>query len=325
MTTLALIGIGRWGVNYINAIKSTSSVRIKYVCSIDKKSFDKIQNIFIKLDHYRKLFQYKDIDGIIIATPASTHFNISKDLLLKGYNILIEKPFTTNYKDAVTLKEIHESINSVVMVAHIYLYNPAFIKTRTLLKNIGAIKYLECEGSNWGPMRKDVSALWDWAPHDISMCLEILKEDPVEIQAWGVNVLKPLKKNVFDTVYIRLGFSHNVQAFIKIGILSPIKKRKITIIGSKSSVIFDDTRDKKIQLLNNKGINMKENIDLSNRVYPSYSNNNPLFMEIMEFANCIKTGKNPRSDLNLALRVSKIIHYVEQSIENKGIIIKYFT
>lgn len=311
MTTLALIGIGRWGINYINAIKSTNNIRIKYLCSTNTKSFDKIPNIFIKLDDYRKLFPYKDIDGIIIATPASTHFNISKDLLLKGYNILIEKPFTTNYKDAVTLKEIHESINSVVMVAHIYLYNPAFIKTCAVLKKIGEIKYLECEGSNWAPIRKDVSALWDWAPHDISMCLEILKEDPVEIQAWGVSILKPLKKNAFDTVYIRLGFTHNVQAFIRLGILSPIKKRKVTIIGSRSSVIFDDTKDRKIQLFNNTGT-----------VYPSYSDNKPLFMEIMEFADCIKTKKNPRSDLYLALRVSKIIHYVEQSIENKGIAIK---
>lgn len=319
MTTLAIIGIGRWGINYIDAIKSIKNVTLKYVCSTNIKILDKIPNNFTKLESYRELFKHKDIEGIIVATPASTHFRIAKDLLLKGYNVLIEKPFTTNYKDAAALKTIHEKTNSIVMIGHTYLYNPAFIKTKTLIKNIGEIKYLSCEGGNWGPIRKDVSVLWDWAPHDISMCLEVMKSDPVLIQAWGVNVLQPQKKNVFDIASIRLVFSHNIQTLIEISRLSLEKKRKLTITGSKSSIIFDDTKVKKIQFLKNKGINPKNTIKKPYTIfYPSYSNENPLSIQVMEFVHSVKTKERPRSGLNLALSVAKIIHLSEQSIYRKG-------
>lgn len=314
MITLAIIGIGGWGMNYVNTIKYIKNVRLKYVCSTNRKNLDRLPGEFIKLDSYKDLFLYKNIDGIILATPAPTHFEIAKDLLLKGYNVLIEKPLTTSYKDALVLKAIYEKINKTVMVGHIYLYNPAFIKTCTILDKVGEIKYLDLEASNWSPIRDNISALWDWAPHDISMCLEVMKEEPVEVQGWGINILKHIPEKESDIFYLRLGFSHGVQALIRIATLSPIKKRKVNIVGSKGSILFNDTENKKIQFLKGKGT-----------FYPSYSNKKPLLMEVMDFVNCIKTKKIPRSDLYLGVRVSKIIHHIEQSINRSGTTVKILT
>src|SRR3989344_6498148 len=123
MITLSLIGAGKWGKNYINTIHSLS--------------FCELPDSYIKTKNYKELLNFNNIDGVIIATPASTHFQIAKAFLEKGFNVLIEKPLTTSYKAALKLYRIAEKTKSTVMVGHIFLYNPAFLKVKELIKSIG--------------------------------------------------------------------------------------------------------------------------------------------------------------------------------------------
>lgn len=291
MITLALIGIGRWGKNYVNTINSLSS------CVLPKK--------FIKTSNYKDLFSEENIDGVIIATPSSTHFKIAKEFLERGFNVLIEKPLTTNYKDALKLSEIAKKNKNVVMVGHIYLYNPAFLVVKKLFKSIGKIKYISAEGMNYGPIRTDVSALWDWGPHDISMVIDLLEGLPQEVSAIG-----------YDMCNLKLKFPNGIFVFLNIGWLSPVKKRNMTIVGNKSTIIFDDTIEKKVALVDNLSRDKKVN-------YPSFSKELPLTAEISSFVDKIKNRKkNNNSSLKMGLDVVKVLEACQKSIKLNGKMIK---
>lgn len=300
MTTLALIGAGRWGKNYINTINNLSS------CKLPDK--------FIKTSNYKDLFAFDNIDGVIIATPSSTHFKIAKEFLERGFNILIEKPMTTNYKDALELFKIARQYKNIVMVGHIYLYNPAFLRVEKLIKSIGKIKYISTEGMNYGPIRSDVSALWDWGPHDISMLIDLLGSLPEEVSAYGLSSLRP-DTEFYDMCNLKLKFPNDIFVFVNIGWLSPIKKRNMTIVGEKSTIVFDDTIEKKIAVIRDS--RTKETS------YPSFPKGSSLTFEILNFVDLIQSkGKINKSSLEMGLDVVKVLEACEKSIKLNGKIIK---
>lgn len=282
MTKLALIGVGRWGQNYIKTIQELPQIQLKYIYS----------------RNYRELFSHKDVDGVIIASPSGTHFQIAKECMRRNYNVLIEKPMVVNLEDALTLKKLAKQSAYVVFVGHTFLYNPAFQKAKELIKTLGEMQYLEFEGCDLGPVRKDVSALWDWGPHDISMSMGIMGK-PISVSAWGVQR---------DMFFLRLRFKNDVCAFIKIGWLSPVKKRRMTIVGSKGSIVFDDTQTQKVGLYKNK-------TEIS---YPSYSSKTPLALELAEFVKSIRNKNQPKTGIENGVNVVRVLHYIEKSLEQKG-------
>lgn len=315
MSTLAILGVGRWGKNYIKAVENIPKINLKYLCASQKKTLESFNDKYVKVYNFKDLLRFKDIDGIIIATPSSTHYTLAKFFLSKGYNLLIEKPLTTNYDHAEELGKIYQRVKSITMVGHVYLYNTAYLKFKEKILEIGTIQYLEFEGCNFGPFPKNSSALWEWAPHDVAMCLDILSKFPVDISVWAVGK---------DMVYARLRFK-NTQAFMKLGWLSPVKRRRVTIVGSKSSIIFDDTLDKKIIFYENVGSDFATDKEgLNNNFYPRYPKyfqEEPIVSELKEFVDCLKKKKKPRTDLEHGLAVIKVIQSMKESINNNGKII----
>ncbi len=321
MIQLALIGAGPWGRNFISTIKSFTDCRIKYVCSKTAKTLKSLRGNYIKTTNYKDLFRYSDIDGVIIATPSSTHYKISQEFLKKGFNLLIEKPLTINYLQALKLRSLHQNSKTKILVGHTYLFDPAYKKTKELAKSIGQIRYLSYEGSNNGPYRKDASILWDWGSHAISFCLDIYQKEPVQISAWALDTLRP-ESGLFDFALIKLKFFDQVEAFIKISWLSPIKKRELVIVGSKSTIIYNDLADKKITYYQDMGpkVRGKNIIKYNPKIeYPKYQLTLPLEMEIREFIDVVKNEKTvSHSGLDFGVKITKMIHLTEQSIKQNG-------
>lgn len=309
MINLALIGAGKWGKNYLRAVKNLKNVRIKYVCS-GKKSIQTISSEYIKIEDYRKLAQKKDLNGVIIATPPLSHFKLAQFFLSIGKPILLEKPMVVSYKEAKELKNIFEKTKGELMVGNIFLYNQAFQEFKKFFNKMKNIQYFHFEGCDAGPVRSDISALWDWASHDVSMCLELLGKMPLSVSAWAVNTLKP-GTNLYDMVYARLLFENNLPVFLKIGWLSPIKKREIIVVGKEESLLFDDVSDKKIVYM-----------DSSSKRYIEYPQSEPLVRELEDFIELIKNGKEPLSDFDKSFTIIKIINAMEESIKNNGAVIK---
>lgn len=301
MINLALIGAGKWGKNYLRAVKNLKNVKIKYVCS-GQNSLKNISSEYIKVNDYRKLVRKKDIDGVIISVPPTKHFEITKKFLLARMPVLVEKPVSVSLSEAKKLKTIFEETGGKIIVGHIFLYNQAFCEFKRLFNKMKNIQYLHFEGSDWGPVRTDISALWDWAPHDISMCIELLEKMPLSVSAWAANT---------DMVYARLLFENNFPVFLKMGWLSPVKNREIIAVGKEESLLFDDVSDKKIVFFNS----------VSKR-YIEHPRNEPLVRELEDFVSLIKDNKMPLSDFNKSFTVIKIIDAVEKSIKKNGSVIK---
>lgn len=327
MVNLALVGVGSWGRNFIQVIDSLEGCNLKYLCAKSKSTLDNFPEKYFKTTNYLELLKFKDLDGVIIATPAATHFQITKDFVSKGFNVLVEKPITTNLPDALSLKKTMEGRKNVLMVGHIQLYNPAFQKAKLLSKRIGDIYSISLEGCNNGPFRDDISVLWDWGPHHIAMCLDILEREPDNVSAWSLNRLRPSKK-LYDTVYLKLQFKKNIFAYIFMSWLSPFKKRSMIVTGSKSTLFFDDLAEKKITFYEHIapkkkfGKLLKSTPKIS---FPNYFSTSSLNNELKTFVDSIKSGQTTPTNIKHGVSVTKILTLAEESINQNGKLISNFS
>lgn len=289
MVTLGLIGVGRWGTNILRTLEGIGEVE---VLSYDGQNPPPL--LFIK----------RSVDGVLIATPGSTHAEIALPFIKIGVPTFIEKPMTTSPADAQKIKRLAKGI---VMVGHVHLYNPAFLKAKELVKKkIGKIHLLRFEGRNDGPIRDDMSVLWDWGPHGVSMMLNLLGKAPTHAQAWGYSRLRRRAK-LYDAVEARLFFPGNMEGTLSMSWLSPEKRVKLTAIGSKASVIFDDGAVNKVALYRKGKV-----------THLSYNKQPPLKLELEAFIKSIKTKKQPLTDVNNGLKVVKILAAADKSITLDG-------
>lgn len=321
MINLALIGLGEWGKNYLSTVKAFPDCRIKYLCSTSAAKLQPFKKKYIVTTNFKELSKFEDIDGVIIATPGSTHYKVTEEFLKKGFNLLIEKPLVIKYEDSLKLKGLKNKTSSKILVGHIYLFDPAYMKTKELLKDIGEIKSVSYTGENNGPFRTDMSILWDLGPHAISIILDLFdKKTLYQVAGWGVESLRP-KSNLFDDVVLRLKFFDQNAIFIKLSWLHPLKKRELVIVGSKSTLIYNDLLTSRVILFENMGPDIIGNNlikKLPNIKYPAYEHRLPLEVELGEFIEAIEENKDiNKSNLDFGIKVTKILHLAEQSI-NKG-------
>lgn len=303
MLTLALVGAGKWGQNYIKIANHIVNAKIKYVCTNQKQLQPDLPNSFVHVLGLNKLLEKKDIDGIIIATPSINHFEIAKILLEKRFNLLIEKPLTTNYQDALALYNIWEKNKPVVMVGHTQLYNPAYKKVKSLLSKVGQVKKIDYQAFK-SPVRNDTSVIWDWGPHPISMCLDLLKKPVNSVEALAS--ISQVNSFLYDTAEIKLKFEGGGIAEIKISWFGDVKIRKLTVIGTKGKIVFDDTiNERKVKLYFFKSQSIQ---------FPSYESESPLYLELAEFVNAIQYKSPIISDIKLGTEVIKTIDLIESFI-----------
>lgn len=304
---LALVGAGKWGKNYLRAVKKIPDVRIKYVCS-GSNSLQDISSEYIKIYDYKEIAQKDDVDGVIIAAPSIHHYELTEFFLKENKPILVEKPLTPSLEEAKKLKKLLEKTDGKLMVGNIFLYNNAFQTFVQFSKKIGKILYVHAEGCDDGPIRNDVSALWDWAPHDVIMCLELLGK-PKAVCAWGMAALRP-NTQYYDMIYGQLFFDQNICAFLRMGWLSPIKKREMLIVGENGSLFFDDTSDKKVIYYDK--IGRKKAIE--------YPQDEPLVNQLKDFVKMIEENKIPLGNFKNNLLITEVIDAMELSINRKGIL-----
>ncbi|MFH1827147.1 MAG: Gfo/Idh/MocA family oxidoreductase [bacterium] len=280
---LALIGNGEWGQNYINTIKDLKGI------TLPEK--------YIKTTNYKKLFKETGIDGVIIASPTHTHFKIARNLIKRGFNILIEKPLTKNYKEACSLLSLSKNYkNKIIMVGHIQIYDPAYQRMKEYIKKVGLVKKISFEGLQSTP-RNDIGPLEDWGPHPIYLFLDLIKHKPQKVS---------VSKGPYDNINIEFIFPKNIKASAKIGFFSPKKKRILTIKGSEGLLKLDWTKKRKT--LTFKG---KSNKEIKIKFSDKYS---PLAMQILEFTNCLKKKHNPKSGIKEGFLVMEIIEEIKKKM-----------
>jgi predicted dehydrogenase len=310
---IALIGCGNWGKNIARNLYKMGSLACVYDTNIklsEKVSYD-YSLPTLELD---KIFKNKNINAIVIASPAITH----KDMATKGLNndkdVFVEKPFCLSLTDAQKLSELATNKSRILMVGHLLNYHNAFIKMKELIKNgkIGALKNIRANRLALGAIRSEESVIYDLSAHDISMILSIMKKLPIDINVQSIhhhNNIGP------DAVSIKLSFANGVTALINSDWMCPYKEHKFSIIGTKGSLIFDDTKTWSEKLLYDPSIvTTKNTIETLPIEKIKIQENEPLKSELIEFIDCINKRKSPLTDHKEAVKVQTVIDMIDKKI-----------
>lgn len=303
---IAVVGCGHWGKNLIRNFNELGV--LSAVCDSNNESLDFIKNNHPQLEtlkNFEELLTRDDIDGLVIATPASTHYELARKSLEAGKNVYVEKPLATKLEEAEELQRIALEQDLVLMVGHLLLYHPAVNKLKNLIQagDLGDIQYVNSDRRNFNRShRRDANAMWDLAPHDFSMMSYILSSEPSEItcaRGWASS-----DDGVIDVVHIDFVFENNIGAHIHNSWLDPQKQAMLTVNGSKKTAVLNDTfKENKLEIYS-------RNEDGSITVEkPVYSNDEPLRLECKHFLDCIEHKQKPTSD---GMNGTQVVGYLQE-------------
>lgn len=332
MINIGVVGLGYWGPNYVRVLSEIEGVTLKYCCDLDENKLDKLKRFLNKVKtttDYREILDDEEVDAVIITTPPNTHYKLIKDSLEHQKHVLVEKPLTDNLESAKEVVNLAEKLNKVLMVGHIYLFNPGILKLKTIINSgeLGQLFYGIALRLGLGPIRKFASALWDLAIHDIYISMYLFDSKPISVSCSGESYLQD---GTEDYVNVTLKYPNKINFSIYASWFCPEKTRKITLVGSKKMVVFDDINKTEMIKIFEKSLNLTllnstpEYVDHQMIVrqgdtrIPYIEQSEPLKNQVKHFIECIKTGKTPKSSGKHGLNVIKVLDAAEKSLKNGG-------
>ena len=323
----AIIGLGYWGKNYYRILNSNDNINLSAVVDSNQNiNLDEGTEHFLDLE---ELLNSKiNIDAAIIATPTNTHYRITKKLLNNGIHVLVEKPLSTKADEASELINLADEKNLVLLVDHTFLYNEAINFAIKSIQDgeIGSLLHINFERTNLGPIRSDVSCLWDLTTHDVSILNAITPNEPTQIRASSFNTSQT---ESFDMVNVSLNYENNLFVTMFSSWLHPEKTRKIKIVGDKKMIVFDDLNfnepikiyDKKFDQIYDKEISQNNNnsffsFSIGDVVSPFIQNSEPLQQVVKHFMSSIENDETFISNNNneIALRTVSLLENIEKEI-----------
>lgn len=307
-----VIGWGYWGPKIARNLDTLSHGNVAMVADMDEfrlTSLRASQPWVQTTTQADNVFQ-SDVDGVILATPVRTHYQLARKALLAGKHVLVEKPLTADVSEAEELVALAQELGRVLMVGHTFEYNPAVNELRKLVRSgaLGKIYCIEAERVNLGLFRSDINVIWDLAPHDISILLYVLGKKPAHIK---VQAHSHLQSRIHDIAHLDLGFDDGMTAHIHVSWLHPNKIRRVTVIGDARMAVYDDTNQAEMLKIYNKGADIHADPVVSYRfgevTIPYIDWAEPLHLECEDFARAIRTGEQPRAHGGVGLEVVRIL------------------
>jgi len=265
------------------------------------------------------------IDAVYLATPVSTHYRLSKEALLAGKHVLVEKPIATTADEAEELAALSRARGLVLMVGHTFVFSPPVRKVKELIDGgtVGPIHYIDTSRVNLGLFQKDVSVLWDLAPHDVSIIMYWLDEAPLNVSARGRSYHDD---NLEDVAFLTLEFPSGVLAHIQVSWLAPTKLRRTSVVGRNRMVVYDDLEPVEKVKVFDRGVERQPTtfgeFQLTYRsgdiLSPALDPAEPLRIEVQHFVECALAGREPITGARAAADVVRVIQAAERSLRNAG-------
>lgn len=326
---VGVIGCGYWGPKLIRNFQEIPDAQMAVVCDLRVDRLAHIQELYPAVhatSDYKELLA-SDVEAVAVATPIPSHYVLAKEALLAGKHVLVEKPLTSNSEQAEELVELAEERGLTLMVGHTFEYNPAVEYLKKLIDSgdLGRLYYINATRVNLGIFQPDINVVWDLAPHDVSILMYILGQIPVTVSARGGAFVQP---RIHDVAYLTLNFPNEVLADIRVSWLDPCKIRRITVVGSRKMVVYDDVEPTEKIKIYDKGVDVPpysdtfEEFHLSYRygdiTTPAISGAEPLRLQCQHFLHCIRTGDEPRSNGRAGLEVVRILETATRSLLNGG-------
>jgi len=317
-----VIGWGYWGPKIARNLESLPHAMVTIVADLDVHRVSSLakNQAWIKTTTMPEEVFRSDVDGVVIATPVRTHYQLAKDALLHSKHVLVEKPLTVGVAEAEELVALAEERHRILMVGHTFEYNPAVNELRKLVQSgdLGKIFSIEAERLNLGLFRSDINVIWDLAPHDVSILLYLLGRKPEQIRVQAHAHLQP---NIHDIAHLDLGFADGMTAHIHVSWLHPCKIRRVTVIGDARMVVYDDTNPAEMLKIYNKGADVHADPGVSYRfgeiTIPHIDWIEPLRLECEDFANSIRLGTQPRAHGGAGLAVVQVLAAAQEALEKQ--------
>ena len=323
--TVTQIGVGYWGPNLLRNLVTNELCDVKLAVDLSAERRDYIQSFYPNLnvsDEAEEVFIDPEIHAVIIATPVKSHFNLAMQALEAGKHILVEKPMATTVNEVEEIGRLAEEKNLIAMVGHTFLYNSAVRYVKKIIDSgeLGDIRYIYSQRVSLGRIRSDVDALWNLAPHDISIVQYWLGElMPISVKRSGMAYVQP---NIEDVSFLNLEYPGNILVNIHVSWLDPRKVRRMTVVGSDKMVVYDDLADNKVTIYD-KGIDrmavLGENMDFDKPEMPNFNHRSgdatipeidweePLKVEIDHFMDCIQYNTPCLTGVDHASKVVSIL------------------
>ena len=303
--TVAQIGVGYWGPNLLRNLVTNKQCHVKLAIDLSADRRDFVQSLYpdVKVSgDSEEVFSDPAIDAVVISTPVKSHFDLSVKALEAGKHILVEKPMATTVNEVEEIGRLAEEKKLIAMAGHTFLYNPAVRSVKKIIDSgeLGDIRYVYSQRVNLGRIRSDVDALWNLAPHDVSIIQYWLNNaEPEYVKRIGMDYVQ---NGVDDVVFLNIKYPSHILANIHVSWLDPHKIRRMTVVGSEKMVVYDDIAEHKITIFD-KGIDrmavLGEHMDFDKPepfnfnhrsgdvVVPIIKWEEPLEVEIQHFVDCI--------------------------------------
>jgi predicted dehydrogenase len=330
MFKVGVIGCGYWGPNLIRNFIQMSRTSVVRIADLDPKRLNHMQSLYPNLEttaDYTEIISDSDIDIVAIATPVRTHFQVASEALSAGKHTFVEKPLAASSAEAENLIALSEKHDRKLMVGHTFVYTAAVQKMKEIIDSgeLGEIYYINSQRLNLGLFQQDINVIWDLAPHDISIILHLLGKEPQFVSAIGA---AHINSSIEDVAVLSLQFADNLIAFIQTSWLDPDKIRKMTVVGSKKMMVYDDVQPTEKIRIYDKGVEGPKHYDTYTEFHYSYKYGDivipkidgaePIRTELNHFIDWILGETAPLSDGRSGMDVVKIIEAAQLSIENNN-------
>jgi len=327
---IAVVGCGYWGPNLIRNFRQLPHCSVTHVCDLNQTRLSHMKRLYPEVStttDFDKLIDDERIDAIAIATPVHSHFELASKSLLARKHTFIEKPMASSVAQCLDLEETATSRNLIIMVGHTFLYSTPVQRIKQIVDSgdLGELLYISSQRLNLGLYQKDINVAWDLAPHDISIIIHIMGEPPVSVNCQGKAHVSP---GIEDVTNMTLDFPNGGFATVHSSWLHPNKTRRMTFVGSKRMLVYDDTEPLEKIKIYDKRVEVPPHYDTFGEFQYSYHYGDtycphlnqiePLRVQCEHFLDCIRSGSKPQTGSSEGLQVVQILEAASESLRNNG-------
>lgn len=329
MSGVAQVGFGYWGPNLARNLNKIAGDDWLYLVELSASRREQAAALYPQVkvtDDFDAVLADRAASAVIISTPAATHAGLAHRALDAGKHVLVEKPLALTVTDAQSLARKADQRGLILMVGHTFEFVPAVRKMRELIlaDAIGKPLYVHSQRLNLGRIQSEINAFWSIGPHDVSIANYLLDGTAEWVTAQGARYLNA---KVEDVVFVTLGYPGGALAHMHVSWLDPLKTRRVTVVGSRKMLVYDDLDEDARLKIFDKGADRGEPDAYGTWQYrlrngaldvPQLDLSEPLSAELEHFLECVRTGARPVVDGWNGVRVVAVCAAVAASLAAKG-------
>jgi len=321
MTTssaVAVVGAGHWGKNLVRNFAEMDALEM--VCEPQPEAQSQARKLAPKAGIVTDFEDVLGVElgGIVLATPAETHFELARRALEADKDVFVEKPLALNYEHGQILVRLAQERGRILMVGHVLEYHPAILRMRELVDSgaLGKVQYLYSNRLSLGQVRREENILWSFAPHDMAVILRLVGQMPFQVVVCGGSYIQP---NIADVTLTHMLFDNGIRAHIHVSWLHPFKEQRLVVIGTQKMASFDDV-GKRLVLFDQR-VEVKEGqpvpVKGKGEEIP-FDTEEPLRLECQAFLEAVRTRRPPLTDGWSGLRVLRLLQAAQRSLMTNG-------